>query len=177
MDCGKCNPFTSSTAPAGQAFINIGDVRLYGLELEMAYDSDTWFAKAGAALIRGEDTGNNISDSGNLNTVPPDELFVTLGYKVPDYDITLSATGRFVAAQDKVFGTPVGNLSESRRPSDGFATLDLAFDWKPSGERFKDLEFRAAVDNVFDTQYKEFLANDPAKGRTFKFSLIKKFSM
>lgn len=171
------NPFTSDTAPMGQAFINIGDVRLYGLELEMAYESDTWFAKAGAALIRGEDKGNNISDSGNLNTVPPDELFVTLGYKVPSHDLTFSATGRFVADQDDVFGVPVGNLSESRRPSDGFATLDLAFDWKPSGERFKDLELRASVENVFDTQYQEFLANDPARGRTFKLSLIKKFSM
>lgn len=154
----------------GSAFINIGDVRLYGIEVEMAYDSSRWFASAGASLIRGEDGGRVLSASGNLNTVPPDELFVTLGYKIPEYDMSFGWSGRFVDAQDHVFGT-----RNARQPSDGFATHALFFNWLPQEGQFAGLEFRASAEKIFDKQYKEFLSNDPGKGLTFKVSVAKRF--
>lgn len=163
------------TAGPGTAFVNIGDVRFYGVEIEAAYDSDNWFASFGASIIRGDDRDNSISDSGHLNTVPPDELFATVGYKLPDYGISLGWKSRFVDSQGDVFGNTVGRLSQSRRPSSGFATHGAFFNWIPEDDRFRGLEFRASVDNLFDKQYQEFLSNDPGPGRTFKFSLVKTF--
>ena len=162
-------------AGPGSAFVNIGDVRLYGIEVEAAYASDTWFASLGASIIRGDDKDNSISDSGDLNTVPPDELFATVGYKLPDMGMSFGWKSRFVAAQDDVFGNTVGRLSQSRRPSSGFATHGAFFNWIPEEGSFRGLEFRASVENIFDKQYQEFLSNDPGPGRTFKFSLVKSF--
>lgn len=164
------NPLASSRSPSSQtAYINIGDVRLIGIEVEAAYESDDWFASAGASIIRGEDIGNNISASGNLNTVPPDELFVKLGQNIADTGISYGWKGRFVSAQDEILATG------GRATSNGFATHELFFDWKPEEGAFQDMEFRASVENLLDQEYREFLSNDPGKGRTFKFSLVRRF--
>jgi len=172
------SPVASSRGPGpGSAFVNIGDVRLYGVEVEAVYSSNNWYASAGLSIIRGEDSNNSISSSGKLNTVPPDELFANLGYRLPDYGVSFGWSSRFVASQNEVFGTPVGRLSRSRRPSAGFATHGIFLNWVPPEGRFKGLEVRASIENLFDKQYKEFLANDPGKGRTFKVSVVKKFGL
>jgi len=163
----------ATTAPGpGPAFVNIGDVRLYGIEVEGAYEADNMFATFGASAIRGEDIGNSISSSGNLGTVTADELFLTVGGKIPDQGIRYGWKSRFVASQNDVIANPPGG----RFSSNAFSTHDLFFNWVPQDAGLKGLEFRASVENLFDTQYQEFLANDPAKGRTFKISLVKKFS-
>jgi len=164
------NPFAS----VGTGYTNIGNVRLYGIEVEAAYSSDNWYASAGLSIIRGEDVDLSISDSGNLNTVPGDEFFINVGYKIPDHGISFGWSSRFVADQDDVFGIPVGALSSSRGPSDGFATHGAFFNWVPEDGDLKGLEVRASVENIFDQEYREFLSNDPGKGRTFKISLVKK---
>ncbi|MEM7303282.1 MAG: TonB-dependent receptor [Pseudomonadota bacterium] len=119
------------TAGPGSAFVNIGDVRLYGIEIETAYSAEYWFASAGASIIRGQDINNSLPSSGHLNTVPADELFVTAGLKVPDHGFSFGWKGRFVADQNQVFGTPVGRLAASRRPSNGFHTHGLFLNWVP----------------------------------------------
>jgi TonB dependent receptor. len=47
--------------------------------------------------------------------------------------------------------------------------------WAPKEGQFAGWEAQVGVDNVFDKNYKEFLNNDYAKGRTFKVSLSRKF--
>lgn len=163
--------------PGESAFTNVGDVELYGAELELAYAGSGWNLAAGAAYTIGRDLDNGLSTSGNLNTVPPLEFFLRAEKTFADYDLTVGYRGRFVADQGDVlssatrFGVPVNG----RGPSDGFATHSAYLEWKPDEGLLKDLELQARVDNIFNKQYREFLSNDPGKGRTFSFSLTKRF--
>ena len=47
--------------------------------------------------------------------------------------------------------------------------------WTPQEGQFKGWDAQFGVDNLFDKDYKEFLNNDRAKGRTFKLALAKQF--
>ena len=148
-------------------YSNIGHVTLHGLEVELAYDNEYVFANAGYSLIRGK----NEVTGGYLNTVPPDELTLTLGGKLPDHGLSFGWSGRFVAAQDRIVGT-----ATSRPRTGGFATHGLFVNWKPLDGEFAGLEAGFRVENIFDKQYKEYLSNDDAAGRTFKLTLAKEFS-
>ncbi|MEL6504902.1 MAG: TonB-dependent receptor [Pseudomonadota bacterium] len=167
----------STTVPGEAAYANVGDVSLYGIEVEAAYDSDTWFGSLGASLIRGEDLDNGLSTSGRLNTVPPEEVFFTIGRKFLDQGVRLSWKSRFVAAQDDTLSdvSRAGVAVFPREPTDGFGVHSAHLEWVPEDGQFEGLNFRASVENIFDEEYREFLSTDPAKGRTFKFTLSKRF--
>jgi hemoglobin/transferrin/lactoferrin receptor protein len=159
-------------------FINIDQAEIYGAEVELAYDSDYFFATAGYSHVIGKD-----KDTGeDLTTVAPDELSLTLGGKLPQYDVTFGWKARFVAApQDpcRRSDTAVvcaGDSSQgSTRFSESFDVHDIFLTWKPQDGQLQGWEAILGVDNVFDKQYKEFLSNDPARGRTYKISLVKEF--
>ena len=61
----------------------------------------------------------------------------------------------------------------STRYAEAFNIHDVFLSWKPVDGQFRDWELHAGVDNIFDTQYKEFLHNEASRGRTFKISLSK----
>ncbi|MEM7069761.1 MAG: hypothetical protein AAF478_12850 [Pseudomonadota bacterium] len=84
-----------------------------------------------------------------------------------DHDLKYGWKSRFVDNQDGVAG--------GRPSTPGFATHGIFVSWIPEDNEFEGIEFRASVENLFDKQYKEFLSNDPAPGRTFKVSLVKRF--
>ena len=109
------------------------------------------------------------------------ELALTLGGKVPDYDLTFGWKARFVAdPQDarRQASAPV-IIAPSTRPSSRYAQAfdvhDIFVTWKPQDGQLAGWEANFGVDNIFNQQYKEFLMNDDAKGRTFKVSLSKQF--
>jgi hemoglobin/transferrin/lactoferrin receptor protein len=144
---------------------------IYGAELELAYESDRWFANAGYSVIRGENntpiTATN--PNGFLNTVAPDELTVSFGHRIPEHGVKFGWKSRFVAEQDRVVGTATTRLA-----SDAFSTHGIFASWKPvEGHALEGFELNASVENLLNEQYKEYLANDPAQGRTFKVSLAK----
>ncbi len=150
---------------------NTGHAVLYGAELEVAYESDTYFGSAGYSLIRGENRGAISASNplGYLNTVAPDELTVSAGYRISDEGLKFGWKGRFVAAQNRVVGTATTRLA-----SNGFSTHGLFVSWKPvEGQVLNGFELNGSVENIFNKQYKEYLSNDPAPGRTFKISLAK----
>ncbi len=144
-------------------YTNTDKARLYGLELEGSYQSDSVFAKFAYTRARGRDEDADVW----LNSVPADQLNVTLGGYLPQYDVSFGWKGTFAAGQDKVSGT----ISAT----DGYAVHGLFASWKPDSHEFKGLEARVTVDNLFDRDYKEHLAGDPGTGRTIKFTLSKQF--
>lgn len=145
---------------------NVGQAHLYGVEVELAYDSDYVFASAGYSLTR----GRNDVTGGYLNTVAPDELSLTVGGRMPDRDLVFGWKARFVDNQDRVVGTP-----NTRLPTPAFSVHDVFLTWKPDEGQFAGFEANFGIDNIFDKQYREFLSNDPARGRTFKLALTKQF--
>lgn len=151
--------------PAGspQAYRNVAEAHYKGIELEAAYAAPRFFVNAAYTLIRGEDdtTGEP------LNSIPADELALTVGTFVPEYDLELGVRGVFAADQDRVSGTT--------QPTDGYAVFDVYAAWKPVSGALQGLEARVGIDNIFDRTYQEHLAGDPAKGRTFKVSIARTF--
>ncbi len=149
---------------------NTGHAVIQGAELELAYESDAWFANVGYSIIRGENKTpiSATNPNGYLNTVAPDELTASLGYRIPDQGLKFGWKGRFVDGQDKVVGT-----ATARQASRGFGVHALFASWKPTEGKMVGFEANASVENLFNRQYKEYLSNDPAPGRTFKISLAK----
>ena len=167
---GPCGP----TGTFIEHYANINDARIYGAEIEMAYDSDYVFASASYAHTIGKDR-----DTGDyLNTVAPHEFALTLGGKLPEHGLAFGWRSRFVAAPQNPAlrsETPVPAAS-SVRYADSFNVHDVFMSWRPQEGAMQGWEVIAGVDNLFNKQYKEFLHNEPAKGRTFKFTLAKQFN-
>ena len=167
--------YIERTRNAYPQYVNTGKALIYGGEVELAYQSEYIFANAGYSIVRGENRApiSPTNPLGNLNTVAPDELSLTIGARLPDYGLAFGVKSRIVAAQNRVAGT-----ATSRLATKSFHVHDLFATWKPKGNKWFDgLETQFGVENLFDRQYREFLSNDPAKGRTFKVSLVKKFGL
>ncbi|GLQ54653.1 TonB-dependent hemoglobin/transferrin/lactoferrin family receptor [Devosia nitrariae] len=150
-------------------YVNIDEAQIYGIEMELAYDSDYVFATAGYTHIIGENT----STGDYLDTVAPDELALTLGGKLPENGLSVGWRARFVA--DPQDSADVDETATSGRVSAAFNVHDVFLTWKPETGPLEGTTVNFGIDNVFDTQYKEYLQNDPGKGRTFKLSLAKRF--
>ncbi|WEX11463.1 TonB-dependent hemoglobin/transferrin/lactoferrin family receptor [Chelativorans sp. AA-79] len=173
--------FNPNLAPGynnAPGYVNIDDAEIYGAEVELAYEAHHVFAEAGYAYVVGKDktTGDY------LTTIAPHELSLTIGGKLPAHDLRFGWKARLVAApQDdcRRSENPVvcaGDSSQgSQRFAESFDVHDVFLTWTPQEGRFAGWEANLGVENVFDTQYKEFLHNDAAKGRTFKVSLAKQF--
>ncbi|MCC2096888.1 MAG: TonB-dependent hemoglobin/transferrin/lactoferrin family receptor [Hyphomicrobiales bacterium] len=161
---------------AAPGYVNIDNAEIYGVEVEAAYDSERFFANTAYTWAAGRNSDTNAY----LTTIAPRELALTLGGRLPEYDVEFGWKGRFVAdpADDcRVSDTgPKACASGSAsRFAEAFQVHDVFLTWKPEDQRYAGWEARLGVDNLFDTQYKEFLHNDPAKGRTFKITLAKSF--
>lgn len=155
-------------------FTNIDQAEIYGFEVEAAYDTDYVFANAAYSYV----VGKNKKTDAYLTTVAPHELAFTLGGKLPDYDMTFGWRARVVAApQDAARDRNSAPASDptSTRFSKAFDTHDVFLTWKPQEGQLAGWDANFGIDNIFNRQYKEFLMNDDAKGRTFKVSLSKEF--
>lgn len=150
---------------------NINRAEIYGFEVETAYDSNYVFANASYSYLVGRD--KNTGDY--LQTIAPHELALTLGGKVPEHGLRFGWTARVVAdPQDRArrSTTPIGT---STRYARAFDVHDVFLSWTPQEGQLVGWQANVGVDNIFNRQYKEFLENDAAKGRTFKVSLTKQF--
>ncbi|MFN3546281.1 MAG: TonB-dependent hemoglobin/transferrin/lactoferrin family receptor [Mesorhizobium sp.] len=152
-----------------EGYINISNAEIYGFEIESAYDSDFVFANAAYSYVVGKDKDADTY----LTTIAPHELSLTLGGKLPQHDLRFGWRARIVAdPQDEArrANAPIGT---STRYATAFDVHDVFLTWKPDEGQLKGWELNAGVDNLFDQDYKEFLNNDRAIGRTFKLSLAK----
>lgn len=150
-------------ANTSSPFRNSGESEIKGLELEASYNAERSFARAALTVIRGrnEETGES------LNSIPADELVLTIGGRIPSEHVEYGWRGVFADAQ--------GHVSGTAQATGGYVVHDLFASWKPEEGTLAGAEFRFGIDNVFDQQYREHLAGDPGKGRTFKLTVAKTF--
>ncbi len=156
-----------TTGPQRQAsavpyYVNAHSAHIYGVELEAAYDSRYVFASAAYSWTRGKNETTNAA----LTTIPAETVAVTLGGRIPDYNVNFGWRAEFTGSADA--GATTG-------PFPGYALHDAFVNWKLDEGQFKGLELRAAVENIFDKRYRNNLSGDDGKGRTFKLSVNKKF--
>ncbi|MCK0530957.1 TonB-dependent receptor domain-containing protein [Sphingobium agri] len=157
--------------PAGTPYFqNINRSRFKGLEIEAEYGVGGFFARANASLIDGKD---RLTDN-YLNTIPANDYRLTLGYADSATGLSGGWTGEFAERQDKVT-TGIFSSAGSGLPTPGYSVHNLFFAFKPRSGAAKGFEFRVAVDNLFDKQYRRHLSALAAEGQSFKFSVANTF--
>lgn len=161
-DLISTNPNTGQSTSVPY-YVNIDEAEIWGLEVEAAYNSRYVFSTLAYSLVRGVDqeTGST------LDSIPADTLAMTIGGRVPAYDVEFGWRGLFAAGIDS--GATTG-------PFPGYGVHDVFANWKPREGLLQGYELRAAVENVFDKDYQNNLAGDPGRGRTFKLTMNKQFS-
>ncbi len=153
------NPDTGLNTPVPY-YVNISRARIKGVEIEAAYDAEYYFARAAYSAIEGK----NLDTGVTLNSIPSDQVSFTLGARVPDQGFEIGWKALFASAIET--GATTG-------PYDAYQVHDAFMSWKPNEASWNGFELRASVENVFDEQYRNNLAGDDGKGRTFKLSLVK----
>lgn len=154
-------------------YTNIGSALIYGAELELAYESDYVFGKAGYSHVVGKDRTTDTY----LTSVAPHELSLELGGKLPEHGVKFGWRARVVAApQDAALRSSTADWTgTSTRYAEAFDVHDIYVSWKPVDGALKGWETQFGIDNLFNADYKEFLHNETAKGRTFKVTLARQF--
>ncbi len=141
---------------------NIDKARIRGIEAELGYDSLSWFGSVGGALIRGK----NITDHTSLNSIPADQVSVTVGHRFTEWGVETGWRTALVAAQNRV--------NSSGTASSGYALHDVFASWTPP-QLNDDLRLDFAVDNLFDKYYRPHDSAIWEAGRTVKAGLSVKF--
>ncbi len=144
-------------------YYNVGKSEIEGIELESSYNSSHLFSRAAYTMIRGENTETGLP----LNSIPADELALTIGGRVPDMNLEFGWRGVLAAQQEDRNGTTVR--------TGGYMVNDIFSSWKPQTGTLGGTEVRFGISNIFDREYKEHLAGDKGKGRTAKLTLARTF--
>lgn len=151
-------------------FQNIDRSRFKGIEVEAEYAIGGFFARGNASFI----DGKNRLTGAYLNTIPANDYRLTLGYADAATGLSGGWTGEFAERQDKV--TPGSFASAgSGLATPGYSVHNLFFTFKPQSGPAEGFEFRIAVDNVFDRQYRRHLSALAAEGQSFKFTVANSF--
>ncbi len=157
------NPDTG-LATAVPYYVNVEKAEIYGVEIEGAYEAKYAFGNMAFSRIFGYNT-----DTGqNLDTIPATTLALTLGGRLPQYDLSFGWRGQFAES--------IATGATTDGPFAGYAVHDLFADWTPEDGQMAGWQVRASVENIFDKSYRNNLAGDDGPGRTFKLTLAKKLS-
>ncbi len=174
----RSNP-ASGGIPLPSSYINANNVDIYGFEVEGSYESEYFFGRLAYTNLTGKYSGGfsigntTVLDGQPLETVPQDKLILTLGGRIPDYDLTFGATTTFAAEGDYVISA--ASSGDPDVSSDSWTRVDLFASWKPQEGQLAGWEAQVGVQNLFNEDYRENLAVDRSKGRTVKFTLAKQF--
>ncbi|MEM0934552.1 MAG: TonB-dependent receptor [Pseudomonadota bacterium] len=149
-------------------FLNIDEATITGWELEAAYDSDFLFSRLAYSQVRGEGTVDGGPEE-DLLDIPADEVSLTVGTRLPQYNVDFSVRGTHTWRQDRV---PTG---ADETPS--YTVWDLFASWTPDQGALDGLEVRLAANNITDEQYTPHLfgSGEAAAGRSISLSVAKLF--
>jgi hemoglobin/transferrin/lactoferrin receptor protein len=148
--------------PAVPFFSNVAEARIWGGELEGAYDSDRFFASVAYSNVRSRDraTGRTLADT------PAENVALTLGTRFPDMGLEVSWRGSWY---DGI------TTSSTATSGPAYDVHDLFVTWEPTLGVLDGFEVNLAVENVFDTTYRNNLAQDNGLGRNYKITLARGF--
>jgi TonB-dependent heme/hemoglobin receptor family protein/TonB-dependent hemoglobin/transferrin/lactoferrin receptor family protein len=141
-----------------QQYQNIANARLQGAELEAAYDWGGGFVSVAGTLV----DGKNTVTGDPLNTVLPNRVSTTIGFRLFDEKLTVGTRLTFV--DDTKW-----NVSN---PEKGYGLVDLFASYRYDENISGDI----SIQNVFDRQYTQYRNSNASPGLTAKFGLTVKFA-
>lgn len=141
-------------------FSNIRAAEIWGAEIEGSYDADRWFGQLAYSNVRSKDSATGLT----LADTPAENLALTLGAKLPANDLTVGWRGSWFGAI---------NTASASTSAPGYDTHDVFVTWAPQDGRLAGLSVNFAVENVFDSTYRNNLVQDNATGRNARLTLAK----
>lgn len=160
---------------AANVFYGYTDYEIEGTELELSYKHPAFYADFNATKMRGEYLDNGIEGANglagtNFDQVPADRLMLTVGKQFMDEQLDLSVQVRHDYAYDRAYNP---FAQDAFTNTDAFTVANVYAAYTP--DNMEGVEFRAGVENLFDTTYKPYLSSSNAPGRTLKLSVAKTF--
>ncbi len=151
-------------------YVNIDEAKIYGLELEAAFESDKMFMRAAYSDVRGED----LSTGYTLTSIPARNLNLTIGGRDQNRGLEYGWQGGFYdEISYTVYDSRAGMYVQEDYAS--YVVHDLFVDWTPQQGALQGIKAGLRVNNVLDTQYENSLAGDPGEGRSYEISLARTF--
>jgi hemoglobin/transferrin/lactoferrin receptor protein len=144
-------------------FSNIAAAKLWGAEIEAAYDAERWFAQLAYSQVRSKDRSTGLT----LADTPAENVVLTVGAKLPDQGLTIGWRASY-------FDDIVTSSATTSAPH--YDTHDLFVTWSPQDGLLAGLDVNLSVENVFDATYRNNLSLDNAIGRNAKLSISKNIS-
>ncbi len=141
-----------------QQYQNIARARLQGAELEAAYDWGGGFVTVAGTIIDGK---NDITGD-PLNSVIPNRLSTTLGFRLLDSKLTVGTRLTLVD----------GSKESVTNPTAGYGLVDLFASYRYD----ENISGDVTIQNLFDRQYTQYLNSEPSPGLTARFGLTVKFA-
>ncbi|WP_322889446.1 MULTISPECIES: TonB-dependent receptor domain-containing protein [unclassified Yoonia] len=168
----RIDGLVSVTAPSDTVFFtNLSEAEFEGAEIEAGYDMQSVFGRLALSTVRGTDRTFDYT----LPTTPADTLALTLGGRLPDQGLEFGWRGTFVDdITTATRSSTTGAITETT--FDGYTTQDVFVTWRPENGALDGFDVQLAVENLFDTEYRNNLSLDEGRGRTFKVSLARTFT-
>ncbi|MBD2783720.1 TonB-dependent hemoglobin/transferrin/lactoferrin family receptor [Xenorhabdus sp. DI] len=161
---------------------NLPGYTIEGLEIEAFYDSNTLFGKLSFSTMRGQRDASPrdpwLGRKTWIAEIPPTSAQALLGFKIPQWQMTMGWKGDFIRKQDR---SPVDDDPEASNwafpASKGYALHGLFASWRPA--YIKGFEARITIDNLFNRDYAPYLGDVgdtiSGVGRNYKFSISQQF--
>ncbi len=156
-----CGSGGNSCADAFYTYENVARARLTGVEAELAYDANRWFASIAGSSVRG-DNRNTLQP---LQSIYPDKLILGAGLRFFDAKLTVGSRLTLVDEQKRLPRAALATASKA------YALVDLYADYKitPDARAFVTLE------NVGDIRYKRYRDGDYSPGFVGKIGFSTRF--
>lgn len=155
-------------------FVNIAHMATWGFELEGAYESENFFGRLAYTATRGEyleDVSAAILAGAIPDSIAQDKLVLTLGGRALEGQLEYGTTLTFAAEPLTEVSTSAGANGDAA----AWNTVDVFASYKPQSGLLQGTTLTAAIENVFNADYRENLSYERSKERTFKLTLSKQF--
>ncbi|MEW6435995.1 MAG: TonB-dependent hemoglobin/transferrin/lactoferrin family receptor [Pseudomonadota bacterium] len=148
-------------------YLNIGEARISGVELEGTYDWGGGYVTVAGTHINGKD----VSDpSTPLYSIPPDRISGTLGLRFLDRKLIVG-TRLTLVDPSLQFSSSEGS-SATFPPTTGYALVDLFASYRYND----DISASLTVKNLLNREYTQYLDNEPNPGLQVLGSITIRFA-
>ena len=160
-------------------YVNVGQARIQGVELEANYDAGLWFVGLSGQHLSGQNLTNNTP----LATIPPDQLSLLVGGRAFDRKLTVAMRWTAVAAKP-LNQIPLeqgdSGLVPIFDPTPAYSLVNLYVGYQPN----QDITAAFSVENLLNQDYTKYMCCStaagyvvPSPGITFKGSLTIRYGV
>ena len=176
---GKLTAYKTSVTGGKTHSISRGNLYtgydLEGLELELSYVNPAFYADFNIGQNTGTatDTTNGTLIGEPFNYATGTSAQLTLGKRFLNDQLDLNFEVFHAAANDRT--TVAAGATDALAPSKAYTLLTIGAEYSPQSGTLAGFEIRGAIQNLADTNYRQYGSTREGQGRNFLFSISKNF--